>query len=258
MLAVISPAKTLDFTSPVRTRKHTKPTFQADADSLVETLRAFPPARLATLMDISDKLAEENHARYAAWSSAPDQRVTRQALFAFMGEVYVGLDARTLTPRDLDWAQSRLCILSGLYGILRPLDRIQPYRLEMGTALANPRGRNLYAWWGSRQAEALNVLGAEVRTRYLVNLASNEYFGAVDRQALALEVITPTFKEGRGGEYRVLSFFAKRARGLMARWLVQRRCRKPEQLLDFDVDGYRYNDALSTALTPVFTRDSAT
>ncbi len=255
MLAVISPAKTLDFETPVPTRKRSKPEFQSETAALVDQLRNLNSSALVELMGISNKLASENQVRYAKFSATPTSRQTRQALFAFMGDVYLGLEARTLAPSDLDYAQTHLRILSGLYGLLRPLDRIQPYRLEMGTALANVRGRNLYAYWGARQAEALNKLASKVRTRYLVNLASQEYFGAVDNAKLDLEVISPVFKEERDGHYRVLSFFAKRARGMMARHLIEQRCRKPQQLHDFCRAGYRYNAALSTPATPVFTRE---
>jgi len=209
------------------------------------------------LMSVSDKLAALNVARYAEWSPRPATEQARQALFAFKGEVYLGLDAYTLGKRDLDYAQKHLRILSGLYGLLRPYDRIAPYRLEMGTALRTARGRDLYSFWAEAPAAALNAAAAELRTRYLVNLASEEYFKAVDRSALALAVISPSFRDraGKARDYRVLGFFAKKARGLMARYIVEERCRKPADLLAFDVAGYRYAAALSTPEVPVFTRD---
>jgi cytoplasmic iron level regulating protein YaaA (DUF328/UPF0246 family) len=178
-------------------------------------------------------------------------------VFAFTGDVYAGLDVRSLGARDLAYAQSRLRILSGLYGLLRPLDLIQPYRLEMGTALPNPRGRDLYAYWGTLPAEALARQAASARTRWLVNLASAEYFKAVSTDALGLEVVSPAFMERRGREYKVLGFPGKRARGLMARWIIEQRCRTPAALLGFGAEGFRYHAALSTAERPVFVRESA-
>jgi cytoplasmic iron level regulating protein YaaA (DUF328/UPF0246 family) len=256
MLAVISPAKTLDFSSPLRARKATTPEFTAEAVALADTLSGKSAADLAGMMDLSDELATLNHDRFQAFRAAPSAKATRQALYAFMGDVYVGLDARTLTASDVAYAQKRLRILSGLYGLLRPLDAIQPYRLEMGTVVAHDGARDLYRFWGARPALALAAQAAAVRTRYLVNLASQEYFKAVDRRALTLEVVTPVFKDRVRDEYRVVSFFAKRARGMMARFIIERRCRKPSDLVAFDSAGYRYDAAQSTPLAPVFLRDA--
>ena len=256
MLAVISPAKTLDFATAVRLRKATTAEFTDAAAELAEIMRGLQPSQLRRLLSISDELAQLNHQRFQAWSAAPPATATRQALFAFMGDVYVGLQARTLTARDLAFAQRHVRILSGLYGVLRPFDLIQPYRLDMGTALGHGAGRNLYAFWGARPAAALQAQAATLRTRTLVNLASQEYFKAVDTQALGLAVVTPVFKELARGEYRVLSFSAKRARGMMVRFMIERRCRKPADLLAFDRGGYAYNAALSTPTTPVFTRNA--
>ncbi len=256
MLAVISPAKTLDFDTPIRTRKHSEPEFGADANRLAAIMREKKPAQLRKLMGISENLATLNHERFRHWAKRPDAEHSRQALFAFMGDVYAGLDAGSLSAADVAFAQKHLRILSGLYGLLRPLDRIQPYRLEMGTALANPRGKDLYHYWGERIARALNEQAAGSRTRWLINLASNEYFNAVDSTALELDVVTPVFKERRGDAYRVLSFFAKRARGMMARHMITARARKPADLLGFDADGYAFNEALSSEREYVFTRDS--
>lgn len=255
MLVVISPAKTLDFEKPIKARKHSAPEFQAEAAELIGVMRKYKPAALSRLMDISDKLAMENHQRFIEWSlTSPAQQ--RQAIFAFMGDVYLGLEARSLAPRDLDYAQTHLRILCGLYGLLRPLDLIQPYRLEMGSTVKNPRGKDLYAYWRTTQSTALNTLAKSARTKFLINLASNEYFKAVDGANLELEVITPAFKEYHRGTYKMMSFFAKRARGMMARYIIEQRAKKPADLLAFDSDGYRYNGALSTAQAPAFTREA--
>jgi uncharacterized protein len=257
MLIVISPAKRLDFETPVPLRTQTEPAYLDEAAALVEVMRRYRPAALRKLMSVSDELARRNVERYAEWSARPEAGRARQAIFAFKGEVYLGLDPGTLGRRDLDYAQKRLRILSGLYGLLRPYDRILPYRLEMGSAVRTPRGRDLYEYWGETQAEALNAAAAALRTRWLVNLASEEYFKAVDRDALALEVISPSFRDraGKARDYRVLGFFAKKARGLMARYIIERRCRKPADLLAFDVEGYRHDPARSTPQVPVFVRD---
>ncbi len=255
MLVVISPAKKLDYESPTRIRKHSKPDFLAESAKLVGSLRKFSASDLKNLMGINDKLAEINRARYKSWSRDYPPEHSRQAILAFMGDVYRGLDARSLDSRVLNYAQSHLRILSGLYGILRPLDLIQPYRLEMGTALANSRGPDLYRFWGNRLAGSLNEQAHSIRTRYLVNLASHEYFNAVDGDALDLEVITPVFKERLRGQYRVLSFIAKKSRGVMARFIIQNRIKNPEDLHAFDVGGYAFNAGMSSGGKFVFTRD---
>ncbi len=257
MLIVISPAKTLDYETPVRTRKHTQPEFVDQTETLVRTMRKKKPAQLASLMHISPALAELNHARFQDFALDNKTGATRQAVHAFMGDVYTGLDARSLKARDIDYAQRHLRILSGLYGLLRPLDLMQAHRLEMGTALKTPRGGDLYRYWGELPTRALNEQARALGTEYLVNLASNEYFRAVDRRLLEATVITPVFKERKGDTYKVLSFFAKKARGQMARYMIQHRVRKPRQLLDFDLDGYAYNPALSSEREYVFTRDRA-
>ncbi len=254
MLAVISPAKTLDFTSQPATTRHTEAEFMTDAQALAALMANKKPAQLKRLMAISENLARLNHARFQAWSAKPVAEAVRPALFAFKGDVYQGLEASTLKARDIDYAQKHLRILSGLYGLLRPLDLIQPYRLEMGTALKNPRGRNLYAYWGEAPARALAAQAKTLRTGTLVNLASQEYFHAVDEQALDLAIVTPVFKDWSRGQYRIVSFFAKRARGMMVRYMLERRCRKPADLLDFNTAGYVYDEASSTATSPVFLR----
>lgn len=254
MLAVISPAKTLDFASEPATTKHTRPQFASQAQALAVLMARKKPAALQSLMSISQALAQLNHARFQSWSAQAAPAAERPALFAFKGDVYVGLDAGTLQAREIAYAQTHLRILSGLYGLLRPLDLIQPYRLEMGTALKNPRGRSLYAYWGEAPAHALAAQAQALRTRVLVNLASQEYFRAVDQQALALDIVTPVFKDWSRGQYRVISFFAKRARGMMVRYMLERRCRQPAELLAFDSAGYAYHAASSTPSAPVFVR----
>lgn len=255
MLVVISPAKKLDYESPTRIRKHSRPDFVAESEKLIRNLRKFSATDLKNLMGINDKIAETNRARYKSWSRDFPPENSRQAILAFMGDVYRGLDARSLNSRDLNYAQSHLRILSGLYGVLRPLDLIQPYRLEMGTQFTTSRGPDLYRFWGSRLAESLNEQAHSVRTRYLVNLASIEYFDSVGGDALDLDVITPVFKERLRGQYRVLGFIAKKSRGMMARYIIRNRIKNPEDLRAFDAGGYAFNEGMSSGGKFVFTRD---
>ena len=239
MLFVLSPAKSLDYETPTRTVA-SQPRYVAEAAELIGILRQRSPAEIAELMDLSDPLASLNAARYAAWQSEADRRNSKPAVLAFNGDVYDGLDARSLSAADLRWAQSHLLILSGLYGLLRPLDALQPYRLEMGTALANPRGKDLYAWWGERLALDLRERLAAQRVPVLVNLASQEYFRAVPRAALQARVVDCVFEDWKDGAYKIISFHAKRARGLMARHAITRRAQRVSQLLDFDLGGYAH------------------
>jgi cytoplasmic iron level regulating protein YaaA (DUF328/UPF0246 family) len=255
MLAVISPAKKLDFETSTRVSKHSVPNFLGEAENLILDLRKRNVNELQTLMSISIKLAELNRDRYAEWTPDTPTEKSRQALLAFMGDVYVGLDARSLSPRELNYAQSHLRILSGLYGILRPLDLIQPHRLEMGTKLPNTQGSNLYKFWGDKLSSTLCAQAASVRTKYLVNLASNEYFNAIDNVGLKLNVITPVFKDRTKGEFKVVSFFAKKARGMMARYILNTRPKKPEDLKQFDAEGYLFNAEMSSTSELIFTRD---
>ncbi len=252
MLIVLSPAKSLDLESPSTTRKHTIPEFIPQASQLIEVLRGYSPGQIAELMDLSDTLSMLNVSRYAHWSE--DHAGARQAIMSFNGDVYAGLDARSLGAREIDYAQKHLRILSGLYGLLRPLDRMHPYRLEMGTRLQNPCGSNLYAFWGDSVTRALNSHIAETKARALVNLASEEYFKSVKPKLLEVPVITPVFEDWKNGKYKIISFFAKRARGLMARYAAQHGVKKPEQLKDFDVDGYAFDAAASGEHTWVFRR----
>jgi len=257
MLLVISPAKTLDFETPSNTKKFTQPAFLDQSALLIEQLRKLDPAQLSDLMDISPKLGELNHARFMNWSTPFAIDNAKQALFAFRGDVYTGLDADSFSAADITFAQKHLRILSGLYGVLKPLDLMQPYRLEMGTALVNSRGKNLYAFWGERIAVALNGEIANARAKVLVNLASEEYFRAVHPKALAAPVITPIFKERKGDDYKIVSFFAKKARGLMSAFIVKNRLQRVEAIKDFALAGYRYDAALSNASDWVFTRETA-
>jgi hypothetical protein len=257
MLIVLSPAKTLDFESPVLPIAPTRPQFGADARRLVERLRALPAHQIARLMDLSDALAELNVARYAAFRAAPRADRVRAAAFAFDGDVYDGLRARALEAPAIDWLQRHLRILSGLYGVLRPLDGIQPYRLEMGTRLANEHGADLYAFWGVRPAQALARALRDAGGGVLVNLASDEYFRAVARTALGAEIVQPVFQERRAGTWKVISFSAKRARGTIARFAAERRLTDPEGLKAFAEDGYRFDPHASDARTWLFRREAA-
>ena len=254
MLLVISPAKTLDFDSPVRLRKATMPDFLEDSSRLVDKLRHLTPGQLSTLMCISPALGELNRDRFNAWHTPFDKHNARQALFAFKGDVYLGLDAPALSATDITYAQEHLRILSGLYGLLRPLDLIQPYRLEMGTTFKALGSTSLYDFWGERVTAALNELLLKERHPLLVNLASVEYYKVVREKQLQGRVISPVFKDFSNGQYKIVSFFAKKARGLMSAWILRNRLKRPEDLLAFDVDGYCYSAKDSTADTPVFLR----
>lgn len=254
MLIVISPAKTLDFESPCDVARFTTPDFLEDSQLLIEQLRTFDPPRLAQLMDLSDALAALNVARYASWSLPFAPANARPAVLAFNGDVYEGLEAGTLDAEQLDWAQDHVRILSGLYGLLRPLDLMQPYRLEMGTRLSNARGKDLYAFWGTRLAGTLADVLRTHRAPVLVNLASEEYFKAVPRKALGLEVVQPVFQERKGSQWKVVSFHAKRARGLMTRYAIDHRIEDPEALKGFDVEGYAFAPEASDTSSWVFRR----
>lgn len=255
MLTVISPAKTLDYESPLPVGlAPTRPDFLADSAELIDILREYSPSQVASLMSLSDKLAALNVARFQSWQPDYAEPDARPALFAFKGDVYTGLDVERLLATELDRAQQHLRILSGLYGLLRPLDLMLPYRLEMGTELVNSRGKQLYEFWGDRITLALNQALAEQGDEVLINLASNEYFRAVQTKKLKASIFTPQFKDEKNGQFKMISFFAKKARGRMAAWLLQNDVRKPEDLRDFAVDGYQFNNALSSGQALVFTR----
>jgi len=260
MLLLLSPAKTLDYEAPVPQALRdaaTRPMFADRAAELIALLKPKTAAAIASLMDLSNELAALNAARYAAWSPRHTERNSRPAAWAFDGDVYDGLAAKTLSPDDWAWAQQHVVILSGLYGALRPLDKLQPYRLEMGTALANPRGRDLYAYWGDTIAEHLNARARADASPVIVNLASQEYFRAANRKALKPRVVECVFEEGKGEAYKVISFFAKRARGAMARFAIQRRIATPAGLQAFDAEGYAFDAAASAPERLVFRRRNA-
>ena len=250
----MSPAKSLDYDTPAGDLPHTLPAFVPQSAELIEVLRTYSPQQIAELMDLSDTLSALNVARYAAWRPKFTAKNAKQAVLAFNGDVYEGLDAKTLSPKQLEWAQEHVCILSGLYGVLRPLDWMQPYRLEMGTALKNPKGANLYKFWGSQIADHLNERLAADKAPVVINLASQEYFKSVDRKTLRARVVECVFEDYKGGQYKVISFNAKRARGLMARWAITHKAKKPEDLLAFDSEGYAYDARASEADRLVFRR----
>jgi cytoplasmic iron level regulating protein YaaA (DUF328/UPF0246 family) len=257
MLFLLSPAKTLDYESPIPAVPHTLPAFAADAAHLVGTLKRLSPQQLASLMSISDPLAALNAARYQAWSPKFTERNARQAVLAFDGDVYDGLQARAMGAADLAWAQQHLRILSGLYGVLRPLDWMQPYRLEMGTALKVGATANLYRYWGGRIAEFLNAELAADKTPVVINLASQEYFKSVDRKVLKARVIDCVFEEWKPGGWKIVSFSAKKARGLMARYAITHRVETPRKLEHFNLEGYAFDPAASQAERLVFRRRTA-
>lgn len=241
MLFVLSPAKSLDYESPSAAAAHSAPLFVDESAELIELLKTQSPQQIASLMGISDKLAALNVARYASWSRKATPDNARQAVLAFDGDVYDGLSARTLTSAQLDWTQQHLCILSGLYGVLRSLDLLQPYRLEMGTRLANARGSDLYQFWGEKIAQYLNTrLQAQGGEPVLVNLASQEYFKSVDRRALKARVVECVFEDYKDGKYKIIAFFAKRARGLMMRYAIEHQVNTVEGLTGFDSAGYAW------------------
>ncbi|HEY6135670.1 MAG TPA: peroxide stress protein YaaA [Rubrivivax sp.] len=257
MLFLLSPAKSLDYDTRVRAavaRRATEPLFIPQATELIAVLQKKSPAQVAALMDLSAPLAQLNTARYAAWAPESTPANSKPAVLAFNGDVYGGLDAPTLNAADLAWAQEHLVLLSGLYGALRPLDRLQPYRLEMGTALKTKHGRDLYAYWGDTVAQYLNQRLAGARAPVVVNLASQEYAKVALRKALQARVVDCRFEDWQGGEYKVISFFAKRARGLMARYAVQHRVRSPKALEGFDAEGYAIDRTQSSPERLVFRR----
>ncbi len=254
MLMILSPAKTLDYESPVPALPLTTPDFVKEAKVLIGLLRELSVQDVATLMDLSDKLAALNVARYAEWSPRFTNANSRAAVLAFKGDVYEGMEAWTFDADDHAFAQQHLRILSGLYGLLRPLDRLQPYRLEMGTSLKNPKGNTLYAFWGDTIAKALNEALAVQGDDVLINLASEEYNKAALTKALKARVITPQFREEKNGKFKIVSFYAKKARGLMAGHIIRHRLTDPAQLKAFDAEGYAFNASLSKGDTWVFTR----
>lgn len=258
MLLLLSPAKALDYDTPAHVSEHSQPLFVREASELIKILKTKSPQQLSELMDLSDALAGLNVARYQAWSSKFTTENSKQAVFAFNGDVYDGLNAKTLSLKDLQWAQQHVCMLSGLYGVLRPLDLMQPYRLEMGTKLATAQGKNLYQFWGAQIAQYLNEQASQDKSPVVVNLASEEYFKAVDKKTLKVRVVSCVFEEEKAGKYKIISFMAKRARGLMARYCIQNRVNTVKKLESFDAGGYRFDAQASQADRLVFRRSATT
>ena len=250
MLMVVSPAKSLDFESPAQSKKFTEPRFLADSKKLVSDLKKLKPEEISELMNISETLGELNFARYANWQMPFDLKNSKQAIFAFKGDVYNGINAPTLSTEDLDFAQDKVRMLSGLYGVIRPLDLIQPYRLEMGTKLSNAKGNDLYDYWGSDISDVLNDDESEL----IINLASIEYFKAIDKKSLNAKILDIVFKEKKGDSYKVIGIYAKRARGLMVNFIIRNRLDNPEALKDFSDEGYRFDRELSNDSTWVYLR----
>ena len=255
MLIVISPAKTLDYDSAPVTDAHSMPDFVPQSAALVDRMRELTPPDIEALMGISQKLADLNFGRFLSWSETPTTENAKQALLAFKGDVYTGLDAETFSEDDFRYAQDHLRILSGLYGLLKPLDLMQPYRLEMGTRLSNSKGKDLYEFWGDQIVEAINQQMLSLGSNTLVNLASNEYFKSVNQAKLDGQIITPVFKDFKSGKYKIVSFYAKKARGLMSAWILKNRVESTEKLVDFDVAGYYYSEKDSSESELVFLRE---
>ncbi len=255
MLILVSPAKTLDFETQPPVEQNTQPRFLDDSQVLIKQLRRLSAPKVGKLMNISDDLAKLNATRFKSWQLPLEPGDAKQSLFAFRGDVYTGIDADSMKKRDVQFAQKHLRILSGLYGVLRPLDLMLPYRLEMGTKLENKRGKNLYQFWGDNLTESLNEELATLKSPLVFNLASNEYFKAVNPKKLKAQLISPVFKDRKNGEYKLISFFAKKARGMMARYIIDNRIKDIECIKDFDTGGYRYSKKLSTLHEPVFTRE---
>ncbi|KXU39097.1 hypothetical protein AXE65_10320 [Ventosimonas gracilis] len=256
MLMVISPAKTLDYTTKPVTQTFSQPEYLAQSAQLIALLREMTPAQISELMQLSDKLAGLNVARYASWQPPFSLDNAKQALLAFKGDVYTGLAAEDFSEQDFAFAQNHLRILSGLYGLLRPLDLMQPYRLEMGTRLANQRGKDLYAFWGTQISQWLNQALAQQGDNLLLNLASSEYFSAVKKEALNAQIIDTEFRDLKNGQYKIISFYAKKARGLMARFVIKQRVRQLDALKAFNAEGYYFSKGLSSENRLVFLRDT--
>lgn len=254
MLMIISPAKTLDYDSPLATETYTQPDFLDDACELIDQLKELEPHQVSNLMSISDKLGQLNAERFRTWHTPFTPDNARQAILAFKGDVYTGLDAESFSEQDFAFAQKHLRMLSGLYGLLKPLDLMQPYRLEMGTRFENQRGKDLYAFWGSKITEALNELLAQ-DDQVLVNLASNEYFKSVQAKQLNSRLITPQFKDWKNGQYKMISFYAKKARGLMCRYAIQNQITQADDLKGFNLEGYYFSEDQSDKNNWVFLRD---
>ena len=254
MLTVISPAKTLDFDTPTVTDAYTQPVHLTQSRKLVRRMRQLSGQELSKLMSVSSNIGDLNQQRFKKWKTPFKPENARQAIFAFKGDVYIGLDAYSMTAQNVDFAQGHLRILSGLYGVMRPLDLMQPYRLEMGTRIDTDVGNNLYQFWNGRITKTLNQELKQSNSNTLINLASSEYFKSIKPKLLKAEVITPVFKDYNKGSYQVIGFFAKKARGLMARYLIDNEINNPADLMNFGAEGYAYNAAMSNSHEWVFTR----
>lgn len=257
MLTIISPAKKLDYSQPAETQAFTQPLLLEHSEQLIKDLQQLSPEEVCSLMGLSDKLGALNYERFQEWQTPFSIDNAKQAVLAFKGDVYQGLDADNMNTDELNWAQDNLRILSGLYGLLRPLDLMQPYRLEMGTKFANQRGANLYQFWGEIITDQLNKLFPASAKSVLLNLASNEYFKSVQSKNINAEIITPVFMDQKGDKYKIISFFAKRARGLMSAFIIKNKITDAEQLKTFNVDGYSFNSAMSDGNKWVFCRAEA-
>jgi len=258
MLIVVSPAKTLDYTTPPKTKKFTLPDYLDDSAELIHRMREFSSLDISELMKVSLKIADLNFDRFEAWNKNFTEKNAKQAILAFKGDVYTGLDAESFSAKDFNFAQKHFRMLSGLYGLLRPLDLMQAYRLEMGTRLSTERGKNLYEFWGNEVTEGLNAQLKSIKSKYLINLASNEYFKVVKPKILQGEIITPAFKEFKNGDYKMIGVYAKKARGLLSRYIIQNQLSNIEDIKSFNVDGYQFNKKLSNDNNWVFTRKNPT
>ena len=255
MLLLLSPAKTLDFETPAVSGTATQPALLKNSEALISELQVLTPDGVSSLMNISENLGNLNYERFMEWHTPFTKDNAKQAVLAFKGDVYTGLNAASFTPKEFRYAQKHLRILSGLYGVLRPLDLIQPYRLEMGTKFANPRGKDLYQFWGNQITDELNAQLRALKCDVVLNLASKEYFKSVDRKKLNADIVSPAFKDLKNGKYKIISFYAKKARGQMAAWVIRKSIEKPAQLKKYKIDGYQYCADMSTPSVPVFIRD---
>lgn len=255
MLIVISPAKKLDYSSPVTAKNHSQPTLLDHSAELLQGLKKLSPQDVCALMGLSDNLGALNYERFQAWDRPFTEDNAKPAILAFKGDVYKGLDADSMTEKQLEWAQGHLRILSGLYGLLRPMDLMQPYRLEMGTKFANQRGKDLYQFWGNIITDEINSLLSNAKSPVLLNLASNEYFKSVQQKNIAGRIVTPVFMDKKGDKYKIISFYAKKARGLMSAFIIKNKITAVDGIKKFNVDGYSFNSAMTDGDSWVFTRN---
>lgn len=255
MLIVISPAKKLDYSSPVTAKNHSQPALLDHSAELLQGLKKLSPQDVCALMGLSDNLGALNYERFQAWDRPFTEDNAKPAILAFKGDVYKGLDAESMTEKQLEWAQDHLRILSGLYGLLRPMDLMQPYRLEMGTKFANQRGKDLYQFWGNIITDEINSLLSNAKSPVLLNLASNEYFKSVQQKNIAGRIVTPVFMDKKGDKYKIISFYAKKARGLMSAFIIKNKITAVHGIKKFNVDGYSFNSAMTDGDSWVFTRN---